>query len=50
VVKEFLLLTLRLGLREVLDIKEIKTALFQMNPDKAPGLDGFNASFRKTGI
>jgi len=25
--------------------KEIKTAIFQCNPDKSPGPDGFNAAF-----
>jgi len=27
------------------EIKEIKASIFQMNPDKAPGPDGFNAFF-----
>ena len=26
---------------------EIKNALFEMNPDKAPGLDGMNVAFYK---
>jgi len=25
--------------------EEIKTVLFQVNPEKAPGLDGYNAFF-----
>jgi len=28
-----------------INVREIKTALFQMNPDKPPGPDGFNVFF-----
>jgi len=45
VVKRILTQDSRTWLERNVDYKEIKEALFQMNPDKAPGPDGFNANF-----
>ncbi|XP_020250145.1 uncharacterized protein LOC109827551 [Asparagus officinalis] len=44
-VKKILTVEAKQWLVKDINHKEIKEALFQMNPDKAPGPDGFNAYF-----
>jgi hypothetical protein len=45
VVKRILTDEARKWLVREVQYDEIRNAIFQMNPDKAPGLDGFNAMF-----
>ena len=51
IVKRKLILEASYWLSRDVTYSEIKTAMFQMHPDKAPGPDGYNLSFsRKIGI